>query len=181
MTFGDFLTAITPFNFISKRVDTDAYLEKRKPEWLRLADPDGSGTIDFAEFVFFLTIMQTPLVEYQKRFIKHKNTCKKKDLLLMLRELRLKAFGNKKISKTTIDGGIIAASDQDFWDTNNRFVESMLDGRESMTLQEFAEYRQTIKEGILEYEFETFEPSEDGCIDMDKFLKMIVVCLSKKQ
>lgn len=181
MTFGDFLTAITPFNFISKNTNTDAWLAERKPTWLALADPDGSGSIDFAEFVFFLTILQTPLVDYQKKFMKAKNKCKKKDITLMLREFRTRAFGNKKVNKTTIDGGIIAASDQDFWNTNQRFVDAMMGGRETMTFQEFAEYRQTLREGVLEYEFQTFQPEADGTIDMEKFLKMIVVCLSKKQ
>ena len=123
MTFGDFLRAITPFNFITKGIDTDAWLEERKPAWLQLADPDSSGSIDFAEFVFFLTILQTPLVEYQKRWMKKQNVLKKKDITLMLREFRTRAFGNKKVSKTTIDGGIIEATDQDFWNTNRAFVE----------------------------------------------------------
>ena len=65
MTYVDFLKAVTPYNYsdMKSKDEIQKYLEvygSRINKVMKIADPDGDGSIDFTEFLFFMTILQIP-------------------------------------------------------------------------------------------------------------------------
>jgi len=57
MSFADFLEAVVPFNYCCLDRPTDEYMKNNDLKALNCLDADGSGTITFPEFIFFLTIV----------------------------------------------------------------------------------------------------------------------------
>ena len=61
MSYKDFMHTLTPFNYdeIKSNEWREAYIENHKEQVMKvmqIADPDGDGTVDFTEFLFFITI-----------------------------------------------------------------------------------------------------------------------------
>lgn len=98
MSIADFMKCITPFNYSNYEGDAEEYLKDNKPEVLcKICDANNSGTISYTEFVFYLTLMQTPIQSFRTYFKREepKDSINAKDFSEMLRAMRLKAFGNK--------------------------------------------------------------------------------------
>jgi len=71
MSIADFLEAVVPFNNEVLDRDTEEYMKDHKCEILRkYIDADNSDSITFCEFIFFLTIVQTPIAAFKKYFKK---------------------------------------------------------------------------------------------------------------
>ena len=98
MTVADFMKCITPFNYSNLEGEAGKYLEKHPPKVLvRICDSNNSGTISYTEFVFYLTLMQTPIQSFRKYFKREKphDSIGTADFSEMLKAMRIKAFGNK--------------------------------------------------------------------------------------
>jgi hypothetical protein len=100
MSIGDFMKCITPFNYSKSDHEEESaeYLKNHVPKILiKICDANNSGTISYTEFVFYLTLMQTPIQSFRKYFKKEKphDSINSKDFSEMLRAMRLKAFGHK--------------------------------------------------------------------------------------
>jgi hypothetical protein len=62
MSIGDFMKCITPFNYSNLDGESEEYLKENPPKILmQICDANNSGTISYTEFVFYLTLMQTPI------------------------------------------------------------------------------------------------------------------------
>jgi len=68
MSYTDFLHCMTPYNNgeLLEQSDIEEYLKNYTPEILKMADADGSGSINFTEFTFFLTLYQAPQAKIRK-------------------------------------------------------------------------------------------------------------------
>ena len=65
MSYVDFLRTLTPYNYadLKSKEEIEKYLEKHGNQIktvLKLADADGDGSVDFTEFLFFVTVLQMP-------------------------------------------------------------------------------------------------------------------------
>jgi len=70
MSYEDFFKCVTPFNYTTSGNAVD-YFKKYKVKSLELIDADGSGQIDFPEFVFFIILLQIQPNKLRKRFKKY--------------------------------------------------------------------------------------------------------------
>ena len=98
MSIADFMKCITPFNYSNLEGDAEDYLKENPPNVLiAICDANNSGTISYTEFVFYLTLMQTPIQSFRRYFKREKphDSIGTEDFSAMLRAMRLKAFGNK--------------------------------------------------------------------------------------
>lgn len=70
MSYEDFLHCMTPYNNgeLLTHEDIKEYLKENKMSVLQYVDADGSGTISYTEFVFFLTLHQVPPARLRKMF-----------------------------------------------------------------------------------------------------------------
>jgi hypothetical protein len=102
MSIGDFLKCITPFNYSNSETNVEKYLQDHSPKMLiAICDANNSGTISYTEFVFYLTLMQTPIQSFRRYFRREKphDSISADDFSEMLRAMRLQGFGNKQINK----------------------------------------------------------------------------------
>jgi Ca2+-binding EF-hand superfamily protein len=71
MSYVDFLEAITPFNGVFYDQTGEEYLKHHHQNSVfKIIDADGSGTISFTEFAFYLTFTQMPDHIVKRRFKK---------------------------------------------------------------------------------------------------------------
>ena len=73
MSYADFLRTLTPFNYrdIKSKEEIEAYIQKHGDHVktiMNIADPDGDGTVDYTEFMFFIIFTQLPLEVLEKEF-----------------------------------------------------------------------------------------------------------------
>ena len=74
MSYADFLNAMTPYDHDELNNTSEEYLKKYKPKLVDIVDADGTGDISFAEFFFFLTMLQIPSGIIRKAFKKGKKS-----------------------------------------------------------------------------------------------------------
>jgi hypothetical protein len=79
MSFAEFLHALTPYQHNELKNNSAKFLESKKPAILTLVDADNSGTVSYAEFFFFITLLQMPSKPLRKEFKKHKNATMTKE------------------------------------------------------------------------------------------------------
>lgn len=102
MSYADFLHCMTPYNNgeLLEQSDIEDYLKDNTPEILKCADADGSGTINFTEFIFFLTLYQAPQPKIRKMCKANNKKFTKEQFIACINELRTRSSaGNKSKEK----------------------------------------------------------------------------------
>ena len=176
MSYADFLHCMTPYNNHEYKNTAEEYLKENKPSILEFADCDQSGTVDFSEFYFFMSIMQIPQGTLRKEFKKanKKGVWTKDDLKKRLPDLMLKSASGSKIQeKTSVDARAVKVTKEDLLSDIAATSERIFAGKDEINFEDFIKMRQSLRDQLLHYEFHNFEP-EDGTISLEQWLYSLI-------
>lgn len=184
MTYGDFLHTMTPYNNY-EMVDPDhtkAYVETycAKQEFFKYVDTDKSGQISFVEFCLLLTIYQVTAAQLRRVFKKYpKQQMTKAEFSDELRSIRKKTmFGKKIVGKQKIDARKIASSDETFLKANHELTDAIFGDKTHISLKDMIDLKLQMNRALWHYEFSTYNPDENDTIDMEAWLRSVIVCMS---
>lgn len=117
---------------------------------MNIADVDKDGSISFNEFFFFVLVNQIPSTYIAKEFERAGGHMTVDQFTKIIEAGRKKTlFGqNLKLSRQQKD---------DYLDTCKQMVERIYNGRKSISLCEWMDFRNELQEMIWSYEFHQFE------------------------
>ena len=181
MSYKDFLRAMTPYCRTPFFSSTDDYLKSNTPEILQKVDVDGDGRISFAEFFFFLVLLQTHPAQLRIVF-KHYSAdgnlpkCKASSAL---RELRAATkAGSRQTDQASVDARAVKATEADFAHTTSALVEVLFKDKDVVSVRDILDLQKKLHEDLWHYQFYTLLPNEEGHISTENFLKSNLPSLS---
>jgi len=123
MSYADLLHCLTPYNNAEYNNSAEEYLKDITPSIFEFADNDRSGTIDYSEFFFFMSLMQISEKTVRRAFkdANKQGIWTKEDIKERLPELLLKsAGGSKQQEKVKIDARAVKVTKEDLIDDIER-------------------------------------------------------------
>lgn len=209
MSYNDFFHSLTPYNFVASNDDDDddkkdddkkeedkesnseeaekkkvpGYFDKFTPEIMTIVDANHDEKIDFNEYIFFITLLHLPEGEVLRVIEKISPEERKVSKLQFGPELiRLRkstALGSKQHSRSFIpDGRKITSNEEQITEC---IIEHLFNEKEFITIDDFTQLKNKLKNALLHYEFHQFDVDENETISCEDFAKSLLSCLNFNQ
>ena len=171
MSYVDFLRTLTPYNYgdMKSKDEIQKYLDHHGAaikKVMHIADADGDGSVDFTEFLFFVTIHQMPVSIFASAFFdKYPN--KKMNQEQFSKELNIHRKSTKlgqklSESKLALDARNIKIKEADFVATCDRVTKRMFAGKEHIEYKDVLQLRHQMSQALWHFEYhQYFEEMEN--------------------
>jgi Ca2+-binding EF-hand superfamily protein len=172
MSPQDLFKAITPFNYSP----TSAYdfFKDRESFIISIVDANKDGKISFPEYFFFIVLLSTTKVQFEKMFRKRGGRLGVNGFTeIMLEAKRISPQGKRLVSSNGLEPRSTFITDQDFEESCKNLLSEIFGEGAEMDFQTFLDIRQRISQELFTYEFYRF-PVEEESISAEDFAKSII-------
>lgn len=172
MSPSDLFKAITPFNYSSK--STYDFFKDRESFIISIVDANKDGRVSFPEYFFFIVLLSTTKVQFEKMFRKRGGRIGLNGFIeIMLEAKKNSSQGKRLVSSNGLEPRSTFITDQDFEESCKNLYFELIESSTEMDFNTFLDIRQRISEELLIYEFYRF-PVEEDTISAEDFGKSII-------
>jgi len=180
MSHLDLFKAVCPYNYTTKPREYGSESESNfeSSALVQFADSNRDGIISLYEYYIFVAFMQTTTDDFIKFFGSLTDRPITRDeLKAFLKFIQTKKSDSLTITKYMPDPRKQHLSREELEQVEDQIVNNLFENENSIKLSKLLNLRELIYNEIYEFEFKSFELTEDGKITGEDFAKSIICYL----